>query len=187
MSTFQHLETQCNCITDSQTKFNEALLQLEEHRNALKQKARDKVEEWKRMLDESLKLVNLDIDKKFLPYEGEITDQIKEFDSIFTEGQLQQTVIREILDSTTDKIRLNPSYVAYEIMENDPLNEQSVEYLSSHQQVWLDNSKKKIASQESAINTVQRQYSDIHIGFSQLNFEKHLKRYYMLKDLSEYD
>jgi len=70
-------------------KFNEALLQLEEHRNALKQKARDKVEEWKRMLDESLKLVNLDIDKKFLPYEGEITDQIKEFDSIFTEGQLQ--------------------------------------------------------------------------------------------------
>lgn len=40
-------------------------------------------------------------------------------------------MIREIFDGTTEKINMNANYVAYEIMTNDPLNEQSVEYLSS--------------------------------------------------------
>ena len=74
MSTYQHLENQCNSILDSQSKFHDALQQLEEHRNILKQKAKDKVEDWKKMLDESLKVVNLDIDKKFLPFEGLISE-----------------------------------------------------------------------------------------------------------------
>ena len=65
MATYQQLENQCNSLLDSQGQFREAIDKLEDHRNVLKQKARDKVEDWKRMLDQSLKQVNLDIDAKF--------------------------------------------------------------------------------------------------------------------------
>lgn len=41
--------------------------------------------------------------------------------------------------------------------------------------------------QDSSIQQVKCQYSNIHIGFSQVSFEKHLKKYYMLKDLSEFN
>ena len=64
-------------------------------------------------------------------YENQFKDQIKELDAFFTDGLTQQTVIRDILDSTTDQIQLDPNYVAYEIMVNDPLNELSLEYLRS--------------------------------------------------------
>lgn len=40
---------------------------------------------------------------------------------------------------------------------------------------------------DKCIKEVQRQYSTIHIGFSQINFDKHLTMYYMLKDLKELD
>lgn len=55
---------------ESQDKFCGALRKLDEHRNSLKKKAREKVDEWKRMLDESLNQVNEDIDTKLKPYEG---------------------------------------------------------------------------------------------------------------------
>ena len=64
------------------------------------------------------------------------------------EGQEQQSAIRDILDSTTDKIQLNPNYIAYEIMVNDPYNKQSVEYLSTKQQVWQHNCKNKQDQQD---------------------------------------
>ena len=59
--------------------------------------------------------------------------KIKDLDRYFEEGQEQQKAIRNILDSTTDKIQLNPNYIAYEIMVNDPYNQQSVEYVSTKQ------------------------------------------------------
>ena len=70
MSTFQLVENQCKSLEESQDKFNSALQQLDEHRNALKKKAKDKVEEWKRLLEESLNKVNQDIDAKLMPFEG---------------------------------------------------------------------------------------------------------------------
>ena len=75
------------------------------------------------MLDQSLMHVNIEIDSKLLPYEGQISGKMQELEVFFNEGQQQQTVIREILDSHTDKTQFDPNYVAYEIMENDPLNE----------------------------------------------------------------
>ena len=57
---------------ESQDKFNGALRQLDYHRNNLKKKAKEKVEAWKRMLDESLNQVNQDIDAKLKPFEGQI-------------------------------------------------------------------------------------------------------------------
>lgn len=100
------------------------------------------------MLDESLRQVNVDIDAKLLPFEGKMYEKMKDLDEYFNEGQAQQTVIREILDSTLEKTNKNPNYVAYEIMENDPLNEQSVEYLSSQQQVWQDSCQSRQVMQE---------------------------------------
>jgi hypothetical protein len=47
------------------------------------------------------------------------------------EGLKQQANIREILNMYTAKIEKNPNYIAYELLNNDPLNDESVEFLCS--------------------------------------------------------
>ena len=130
MTTFQNLEYHCSELIENR-KAKDALQALHDHKLMLKHKARDKVEEWKRLLDESLVRVNQDIDANFDKFEDQIEQQTKVFDDLCLDGQSQQGAIREILNSTTDKIQMNSNYIAYELMNNDPLNESSVEYLSS--------------------------------------------------------
>jgi hypothetical protein len=60
------------------------------------------------------------------------------------EGLKQQATIREILNSYTAKIDQNPNYIAYELLNNDPLNDESVEHLCSQSELWLDQVKRKI-------------------------------------------
>lgn len=35
------------------------------------------------------------------------------------------------------------------------------------------------------LKALQMHYSEIHIGFSQIHFDKHLLKYYLIKDLSQ--
>ena len=130
MTTFQNLEYHCSELVENR-KAKDALQALHDHKLMLKRKAKDKVEEWKRLLDESLARVNQDIDDNLDRFEDQIEEEMKVFDDNCQDGQSQQNVIREILNSTTDKIQMNSNYIAYELMNNDPLYEQSVEYLSS--------------------------------------------------------
>lgn len=51
--------------------------------------------------------------------------------------------------------------------------------------MWTEQCKEKQEKQEAFLRDVERQYSDIQIGFSQQNFDKHLQKYYIIKDLRE--
>jgi len=59
------------------------------------------------------------------------------------DGEQQMTCIKDILDRTMSKMAMNTNYVAYEIMNKDPLNENSVEYLSGQQELWTENYKER--------------------------------------------
>ena len=122
MTTFQNLEFHCSELLENR-KASEARQALRDHKLILKRKAKDKVEEWKRLLEESLARVNQDIDDNFDKFECQIDSQLTVFDDLCQDGQSQQGAIREILNSTTDKIQMNSNYIAYELMNNDPLNE----------------------------------------------------------------
>ena len=50
---------------------------------------------------------------------------------------------------------MNSNYIAYELMNNDPLNEQSVEYLSSQQLVWSESCKEKQLKQEQSLKAIE--------------------------------
>lgn len=101
-------------------------------------KARDKVEEWKKLLDKSLLQVSKDIDLHFSKFEEKIEAQTGVFEHLYQDGVGQQAVIRDIMDKITSKMQMNSNYIAYELMNNDPLCEQSVEYLCSQQEVWTE-------------------------------------------------
>ena len=137
MTTFQNLEYHCEELLDNQ-KAKESSDAIRNHKQLLINKAKDKVEEWKKLLDESLAKVSQDIDAHFAKFEQQIEGQINIFEDLSQDGVSQQGVIRELLNRTTDKIQMNSNYIAYELMNNDPLNEQSVEYLSSQQLVWTE-------------------------------------------------
>jgi len=61
---------------------------------------------------------------------------------------------------------MNSNHIAYELMNNDPLNEQSVEYLSSQQLVWTEQCKERQQKQEESLREVEKKYADYQIGFS---------------------
>lgn len=103
MATFQNLEFHCSELAENQ-KAKDALEALRGHKLLLKRKATDKVEEWKRRLDESLASVHQDIDVYFGRFAGSLEEQMTTFDDLWQDGQSQQGAIREILDRTTDKI-----------------------------------------------------------------------------------
>lgn len=130
MSSYQNIEYYCQEMNENE-KAKEAGTALQEHKMHLKKKAKDKIEEWKRLLDESLASVNKDIDQNFDKFEKGIGSQSNVFNDACDEGQNQMTAIKDILDRTMSKMQMNANYVAYEIMDKDPLNEHSVEYLSS--------------------------------------------------------
>jgi len=62
------------------------------------------------------------------------------------EEQVEQCLnqIRDLLNSTTEAIQENSNYIAFEIMENDPLNEKSVEYLRSQAALLIEQCDKCI-------------------------------------------
>jgi len=47
-------------------------------------------------------------------------------------------MIKLILDSHTEKTQTNPNFIAFELLDNDPLNENSVEGLFSRSEIWLE-------------------------------------------------
>ena len=93
------------------------------------------------------------------------------------EGLKQQTIIREILNSYTAKIEKNPNYIAYELLNNDPLNDESVEYLCSQSELWLDQAKKKIECPDLDM----LDYKTIHIWFEP-DFESRLQNLFGVED-----
>ena len=129
MNTFQNVENYCDEMGEN-LKINDAMQMFNIHKTKLKQKAQSKVDFWKKQLDDSLLVLNSEIDKNFEQYEHKIGQEKNIFDDLLEDGENQMTCIKEILDRTMSKMAMNSNYVAYEIMNKDPLNENSVEYLN---------------------------------------------------------
>ena len=85
------------------------------------------------------------------------------------EGLKHGTTIREVLNHYTAKIEKNPQYIAYEPLNNDPLNDTSVEYLCSQSELWLDQVNKKVEFP----NLDKLDYNSIQISFEP-DFESRL-------------
>lgn len=68
-----------------------------------------------------------------------------------------------ILDSYTNEIGRNPEYIAYELLDNDPLNEDSVAALSTEAEEWIET-----AIQKRKFETLQfmdKEYDKVSVWF----------------------
>lgn len=68
-------------------KINDAMQMFNNHKNKLKQKAKQKVDMWKKQLDDSLVLLNQEIDKNFEVFEDKIGAEKKIFDDLIEDGE----------------------------------------------------------------------------------------------------
>lgn len=85
MTTYQNLEFHCSELSENR-KAKSAISALQDHKILLKKKATEKVEEWKRRLDESLKNVHRDIDVYFSRFSEPLDEQMKVFDDLWQDG-----------------------------------------------------------------------------------------------------
>ena len=57
---------------------------------------------------------------------------------------------------------MDPEYIAYGLLNNDPLDDNSVESLTTAVEIWLDNSRLK---QKELLDAIE----NAHINFSSVN------------------
>ena len=58
-------------------------------------------------------------------------------------GHDWQKKVSNILDRYSNEIAKNSEYIAYDLLDNSPLNENSVESIYSNAENWLDQSTEK--------------------------------------------
>lgn len=108
----------------------------------MKKKTKDRVEQWKQQLDKSMNDAIKQIDERMAPFKEQAKEQTGALLRSQQEAEGYQQTIRDILNETTGKMKENSNYIAFEIMDNEPLNERSLEYLHSQTQVWQDQCQK---------------------------------------------
>ena len=63
-------------------------------------------------------------------------------------------------------------YIAYEILDNNPMNEQSVEFLYSAAEVWIEQVEKRL--QYPALQSLDEKYQKIKVWFDP-EFDKRIQ------------
>ena len=64
-----------------------------------------------------------------------------QLDKEIQEGDTYQQQISELLNNYTSKTEMNKEHIAFELLNNDPLDETSVEYLCAQNEIWLERVK----------------------------------------------
>lgn len=82
------------------------------------------------------------------------------------------TQVCSILDAYTIEIDKNPEYIAYDLLDNNPLNEKSVAHLSTQGEEWIENAIQ--LRKFEALNSLDKEYDKISVWFEP-NFESKLK------------
>ena len=97
--------------------------------------ASNQIDQWKSMLDEYLQVINITIEKSFSKFETQLMQ--KKFGLVNLKEEVKQhnETIKELLDNYTKQIEISPNYIAYELLDKDPLNEKSVEYLCGQAEI----------------------------------------------------
>jgi len=104
----------------------------------LKQRAENTINAWKGILDNVLLIITEQIDKEFEKFNPSFEKEKSVLERQVLEGETQQGVIRTILDQYSKTIETNPNHIAFELLDKDPLNDTSVEYLCSQQEIWKE-------------------------------------------------
>ena len=81
------------------------------------------------MLDDINSKICNKIDENFQPYEDLFAVERANIARVREDGNNQQEFISQILNHYTATIEQDQTHIAFELLNNDPLNESSCEYL----------------------------------------------------------
>ena len=84
-----------------------------------------------------------DISIAFKKFDTHFENQKEEVEVQMKLSQNWMTKVCSKLDNYTNEIDRNPEHIAYEILDNDPLNENSVMAISNEAEEWIDAATEK--------------------------------------------
>ena len=93
------------------------------------------------MLDDINAKICGKIDEHFQPYEELFSVERATITKVREDGTNQCETISQILNNYTATIEQDQAHIAFELLNNDPLNENSCEYLCTQSEIWLDRTK----------------------------------------------
>lgn len=73
--------------------------------------------------------------------------------------------IREVVDNYTESIGQNPSHIAYDLLDNDPLNDNSVNGLCSQAEIYHEQVATRLEN-DPLDRDLENQYAKTHLNIS---------------------
>lgn len=141
MDTFQQLDEDSQLLQEpGELKMKEG--KMESRRQELVEQAEGFIEDVKSQLDSYLEDVKRRINESFKPFDEVFEKERQVLKKLEAEGSAISQIIKQTIDDITVEIAKNPNYVAYNLLDEDPLNYKSVESLCSqadilHEQALL--------------------------------------------------
>ena len=83
------------------------------------------------------------IRENFSQFDSLFEEEIREDQVCGAEGEKWQKQVQDIVDNYTNHMENDSDYIAYEILDNNPMNEQSQEFLYSAAEVWIEQVEKR--------------------------------------------
>lgn len=86
---------------------------------------------------------------------------------VLDDGLSQKDFIGNMMLNYTNNSRENADYVAFDFLDNDPLNDNSVESLTTQVEIWLEQSKAKQRELEEKLLDVRDEFNCIMLRFKE--------------------
>ena len=137
MEMYQQLERETKSL-DKMEELNAFYDIKTSHEQAVRSQVTKKFAEWHLLLN-SLEARALDqVSGCFNNFEPHFEKQQTLITSVVNNGSTWMQKVHGMLDSYTAELQRNPEHIAFDLLDNNPLNESSVEYLYSEAEEWMN-------------------------------------------------
>lgn len=164
MDTFQQLDQDC-LLLQEQEELKQRHSLMENRRLELVTQAEQCIEEVKANLDSYLLDVKQRITASFKPFTEQFEQEQGALKKLEEEGNAINQHIRKIVDDITEQIAKSPSYIAYNLLDDDPLNDSSVECLCAQADIFHEQAVLRAQATELD-RDLEAKYSRISVGLN---------------------
>lgn len=174
MEMYQQLEQEAQVLVQmDQLQKYKRLKETKEQE--LKDQVTLKIREWQALLSKLEAEAHGKISHSFQTFDVHFDEEAASVSAVMETGTRWLQKVCSILDSYTAEIERNPEHIAYELLDNYPLNENTVEALYSEAEEWIARSVEK--RKFEALAPLEQDYQRVKVWFKP-DFESRLEDVY---------
>lgn len=145
---------------------------MTDRQNHLKTIVSNKFNEWHEVLNRMEEEAHDVIDDRFVKYDTVFIDEAHEFKKVEDENRKLMLKMGDILNNYMNEIERNADYVAFDILDSNLENNNSVEAMYQQIEKWIEDNRQAIKFRN--LVHLEQEYDKIYVWFDK-NFEQRIQ------------